>query len=180
MKGSSSGTTTQAGHAVNQGSYKSKENNSGMFTAAASLRQRNTVYVPSASNVMLMGNSLTQNGNGIHKNSGSIGASHRVQSGNGKHAFVNGYVTQQLNAQEAGKNGSHNHSKSNGNMMGSALAEQPCHQTNQYPGHKQTLHQTIQNNNSANNLSAGGMQGPGSATSFHATGAGGAKVKLFK
>lgn len=64
--------------------------------------------------------------------------------------------------------------------MGSALADQPNIQANQYPCHKQTVQKTIQNNNSANNLSAAVMQGPGSATSFHATGANGAKVKLFK
>ena len=54
MKGSNS--CTHQGSAA-QGSYKAKENNSGLLVGASSLRQRNTVYVPANSNAMLLGNS---------------------------------------------------------------------------------------------------------------------------
>lgn len=183
MKGSSS--CTNQGSAT-QGSYKAKENNSGLLVGASSLRQRNTVYVPANSNAMLLGNAnaSTQSGSGLHKNSASMGsnAGHRAQSGNGKHSFANSYVSQQLTAMEASKTQAvHNHSKSNGNMMGSAVVEQPALQTNQYPCHKQSLQQSIQNNNSQQNLSNSHIgQGPGSATSFHANANANAKAKLFK
>ena len=100
--------------------------------------------------MLLQNANITSSGNGLHKNSASIGsnAGHRAQSGNGKHSFANSYVSQQLTAMEASKTqGAHNHSKSNGNMMGSAVGEQSL-QTNQYPCHKQSLQQSIQNNGS--------------------------------
>lgn len=72
MKGSSS--CTHHGSAA-QASYKAKENNSGLIVGASSLRQRNTVYVPSNSNAMLLSNAnITSSGNGLQKNSVSIGS----------------------------------------------------------------------------------------------------------
>lgn len=69
MKGTGSGNQTANS---TQSNYKAKENNSGV---SGPHRQRNTVYVPSSTNFLLMGNAMTtQSGNGLHKNSGSIGA----------------------------------------------------------------------------------------------------------
>jgi hypothetical protein len=96
-----------------------------------------------------MGNSSVighqNSGSGFHKSTNSAGGStnplNRGLSANGKHAasnFINGYVSNNVpqNGNDSNNN-KHAHSKSNGNMMGSAFGEHATIQANLYPGHKQ-------------------------------------------
>jgi hypothetical protein len=88
------------------GSYRTKENNSGLGLSGSGLRQRNPVYVPHHSNNVATESSVAH----VSK------YQFRGQSGGNSRTFGNGYVT--ANAQEmAAKQTLHSHSRSNVSMM---------------------------------------------------------------